>query len=644
MDVQLNDGLGDAGHLRAAIDEADIVPLLLVLAHLSGDEAILDEAAPYIHGAWNFMHTVPPALQVGIRDRLAEVLRDYDSTGRALPATPPAHLLRKMLNVGVGQAVPEEYVPLLLEEMRLGEVDPRSVAWRARPPAEVLAGFRAVVIGAGLSGLCMAIKLREAGIPFTIIEKNPTVGGTWYENTYPGCGVDTPNHFFSYSFAPNHDWPEHFSKRNELWGYLERCADEYDIRRDITFDTEVTAARWDAARARWDVTVREADGATATLEANVLITAVGQLNRPSIPDIPGLKDFPGPVFHTGQWDHSQSVVGKRVAMIGTGASGMQAGPSIAPDVEHLTIFQRTPHWSVHNPNYHARVSAGKIWALKNIPFYAKWNRFLLFWASSDGLHASLQIDPDWPMPDRSLNATNQQFRDLLIAHITKELGERTDLLPKVVPDYPPYGKRMLRDNHWYRMLTRPNVDLVTERIDHIDPDAIVTRDGARHPAEMIVLATGFQAGRMLWPMQICGREGDTLRDRWGDDDPRAYLGITTPGFPNLFMLYGPNTNLGHGGSIIFHTECQVHYIMQALREMLEHDIASLECRQAPHDAYNARVDAAHRNMVWSHGGVGNWYKNARGRVIANSPWRLVDYWAFTRGFSSTDFVLGQPDR
>jgi 4-hydroxyacetophenone monooxygenase len=640
MDVQLTEGLGDAAQLRAAIDEADIVPLLLVLAHLSGDEAILDEAAAYIHGAWNFMNTIPADLQAKVRDRLAEVLRDLDASGRALPATPPPHLLRKMLDVGVGQAVPEEYLPLLLEEMRLGEGDPRSVPWRARPPAEVLAGFRAVIIGAGLSGLCMAIKLREAGIPFTIIEKNPTVGGTWYENTYPGCGVDTPNHFFSYSFAPNHDWPEHFSKRNELWGYLERCADQYDIRRDITFNTEVTDAHWDAARACWAISVREDGGTTATIEANVLITAVGQLNRPSIPDIPGMNAFAGPVFHTGQWDRSQSVAGKRVAMIGTGASGMQTGPAIAPQVERLTIFQRTPHWAVHNPNYHARVRPGKIWALKYIPFYAKWNRFLLFWASSDGLHASLQIDPDWPSPDRSLNATNQQFRELLTAHIAKELGERTDLLPKVVPPYPPYGKRMLRDNHWYRMLTRPNVDLVTDRIDHIDTDAIVTREGARHPADMIVLATGFQAGRMLWPMEIRGREGDTLRDRWGDDDPRAYLGITAPGFPNLFMLYGPNTNLGHGGSIIFHTECQVHYIMQVLREMLESRIAALECRQEPHDAYNARVDAAHRNMVWSHGGVGNWYKNARGRVIANSPWRLVDYWAFTRAFNRADFITG----
>jgi 4-hydroxyacetophenone monooxygenase len=638
MDAQLTPALGDTAQLRAALAEADIVPLLLVLAHLSGDDALLDEAAPFIHGAWNFMHTLPDGLQDRIRDRLLVVLSDYDATGRALPATPPAHLLRKMLNIGVGQVVPEEYLPLLLEEMRLGEADPRSVPWRARPPAEVLGGFRAVIIGAGLSGLCMAIKLREAGIPFTVIEKNPTVGGTWFENSYPGCGVDTPNHFFCYSFAPNHDWPEHFSKRNELWGYLERCADNYDIRRDITFNTEVTAATWDAAGACWMIGLRDAAGATTTLEANVLIPAVGQLNRPSIPNIPGLDAFAGPVFHTGQWDHSQNVAGKRVAMIGTGASGMQAGPSIAPEVEHLTIFQRTPHWSVHNPNYHARVRPGKIWALKHIPFYDKWNRFLLFWASSDGLHASLQIDPSWSAPDQSLNAVNQGFREQLIAHITRELGDRTDLLAKVVPPYPPYGKRMLRDNHWYRMLTRPNVTLVTEPIDHLDVDAIVMHDGTRHATDMVVLATGFQAGRMLWPMEIRGREGDTLRDRWGDDDPRAYLGITAPGFPNLFMLYGPNTNLGHGGSIIFHTECQVHYIVQALREMLEHRIAALECRPDPHDAYNAKVDAAHRAMVWSHGGVGNWYKNARGRVIANSPWRLVDYWAFTRQFDPSDFV------
>jgi 4-hydroxyacetophenone monooxygenase len=633
MDNGLAEALADEARLRAGLAAADVTPLLMVLVHLSEEEHWLDECQPYIQGAWNFMQQVPLELKARLIDRLVEVLRDHAATGRPLPAMPPAHLLHRMLEVGVGQAVPPEYIPMLKEEMRLGEADPRSVPIRGPVPE----GFRAVLIGAGMSGICMAIKLREAGIPFTIYEKNGTVGGTWYENSYPGCGVDTPNHFFSFSFEPNHDWSQHFSKRDELWAYLENCADKYDIRRHVRFNTEVTGAAYDEARAMWRVTLRGVDGTEDADEAPLLITAVGQLNRPFIPDVPGAAEFAGPAFHTGHWDNSQDLRGKRVAMIGTGASGMQTGPSIAPEVAQLTIFQRTPHWAVHNPNYHLAVSEGKRWALHHIPFYARWHRFQLFWASGDGLHASLQVDPDWPSPEISLNATNQGFRDMLIAHMRRELDDDPALMAKVVPPYPPYGKRMLRDNFWYRMLKRPNVELVTERITRISADAVHTTDGNSYPADVLVWATGFQAGRMLWPMEIRGRDGVSLRDIWGDDDPRAYLGVTVPRFPNMFMLYGPNTNLGHGGSAIFHTECQVRYIMLALREMIEARVAALECRQAPHDAYNDRVDAAHRRMVWAHGGVGNWYKNARGRVIANSPWRLVDYWAMTHEFDPADY-------
>ncbi|MDB5374606.1 MAG: flavin-containing monooxygenase, partial [Belnapia sp.] len=595
----------DEAELRAGLAAADVTPLLMVLVHLSEEARWLDECAPHIHGAWNFMQQVPEPLKARLVDRLVEVLRDYQDSGRPLPALPPAHLLHRMLEVGVGQKVPPEYIPMLMEEMRLGEADPRSVPIAGPLPE----GFRVGIVGAGLSGLCMAIKLREAGIPFVIFEKNPTIGGTWYENSYPGCGVDTPNHFFSFSFEPNHDWSRHFSKRDEIWAYLERVADRYDIRRHVRFGTEVTGADYDAAAACWRIGL--SDGTVETVP--VLVTAVGQLNRASVPAIPGAQDFAGPAFHTAHWDHGAALRGKRVAMIGTGASGMQAGPSIAPEVAQLTIFQRTPHWAVSNPNYHREVSEGKRWALHNLPFYAKWHRFQLFWASGDGLHASLHLDPDWPTPETSLNATNQGFRDMLVAHMRRELDDDPALLAKVVPPYPPYGKRMLRDNHWYRMLKQPNVALVTERIARISADAIHTADGQSHPADVLVYATGFQAGRMLWPMEIRGRDGVSLRDIWGDDDPRAYLGVTVPRFPNFFMLYGPNTNLGHGGSAIFHTECQVRYIMLALREMIERRLATLECRQQPHDAYNERVDAAHRRMVWSHGGVGNWYKNARGR-------------------------------
>jgi 4-hydroxyacetophenone monooxygenase len=374
----------------------------------------------------------------------------------------------------------------------------------------------------------------------------------------------------------------------------------------------------------------------------VSYTAVGQLNRPAIPRIDGLERFRGPVFHTARWDRSIKLKGKRVAMIGTGASGMQTGPSIAPEVAHLTVFQRTPHWAMNNPNYHKEVNPGTIWTLEHIPYYAQWMRFQLFWASSDGFHASLQVDPEWPMPDCSLNEANHKMRELIIDYVRKELEDDKELLAKVIPSYPPYGKRMLRDNYWYRMLKRPNVELVTGRISHITEDAIVTEDGASHPADVIILATGFPASKMLWPMEIKGRNGRTIRDIWGDDDPRAYLGITVPGFPNLFVTYGPNTNLAHGGSIIFHLECQVRYILQAVREMIEQGYATLEVRPDVHDGYNKLVDEKCRNMVWAHPGVTSWYKNRHNRVTVTSPWRLLDYWRLTRHFVPEDYRASRP--
>lgn len=639
MKTELQALVRDEALLQQCLDGADVAPLLMVLVHLSGEEAWLDEVRPFITGPWNFHENAPDALKQRMRQRLREVLIDYAAGNRDLPAEPPAHLLRRMLSAGVGGDVPEEYIPMILEETILDDEDPKTVHWRTPPTAEALNGFKAVIVGAGVSGLCMAIKMQEAGIPFVIFEKNRTVGGTWLENGYPGCGVDTPNHFYSLSFEPNHDWTEHFSKRSELWAYMERVADKYDIRRHIRFDTEVVSARFDETASVWTVTTRTAGGPEEVVEANAFISAVGQLNRPSIPDIPGIDDFAGPLFHTARWDETQDLAGKRVIMIGTGASGMQVGPTIAPDVAHLTIFQRSAHWAVNNPNYHAKVSPGKMAALKHLPFYAKWYRFQLLWASSDGLHASLHVDPNWASPDQSLNAANQKFRDDITAYITAQIGDNPDLLAKVIPPYPPYGKRMLRDNHWYKTLTRPNVTLTNTPIERIVAEGVVTRDGVLHPADIIVMATGFVAQKMLWPMEVVGRAGLSVRDAWGDDNPRAFLGITAPNFPNLFMLYGPGTNLAHGGSAIFHTECQVRYIMQCLREMIETGARVMECRQEPHDAFNELLDATHKKMVWAHRGVGNWYKNKDGRVVTNSPFRLIDYRRMTAQLNRNDYAM-----
>ena len=628
----------DEGVLRALLEVADTVPLALAYVQLGGDAQIVERLRPYVQGPWDYSETIPSELKTEVRERMVSLLRDYAATGRALPPPPSSDLLRSMMGLAAGQAIPDEYVPMMLEDSSVATGVPKQ-GWRQLESRN----FSVAIIGAGMSGIAMAIKLQEAGIPFTIFEKNDTVGGTWYENAYPGCGVDTPNHFYSFSFELFHDWTHFFSKREALWQYFERCADKYGLRRHIRFKTEVTAARFDEARRIWAVEARKADGTVETVEANALISAVGQLNRPAVPKIDGLENFKGPAFHTGKWDHSVDLRGKKVAMIGTGASGMQVGPTIAPEVEKLSIFQRSPHWVVPNPNYHRSVRDEKKWVLRHIPYYVQWYRFQLFWGFADGLWPALQKDPNWDRPERSLNATNERYRINMERHIKAEIGDDPELLAKVIPPYPPYGKRILIDNHWYRMLKQPNVELVTDHIDHVEVDGIVTRDGRKHPADVIVLATGFQAGRMLWPMTITGRTGRTLREVWGEDDPRAYLGITVPEFPNLFVLYGPNTNLGHGGSAIFHAECQVRYVMDCLRQMNERGLSSIEVRKNVHDDYNARVDAAHERMVWTHGGMSNWYKNRKGRVIANSPWRLVDYWKMTAQADLGDYVAQGPD-
>lgn len=635
--AQIRKAVADETRLRHAIAGADIVPLLMSLVHLTGRAHWLDEVAPHIKGGWSFLVDVPPKMQACIRDELVDVLRNI-AAGRAAPASISEALLTRMMHTSVGQTVPPEYNEVFREEAGFDQRDYRAVPWRKPIAPRQLSDFRVLIIGAGFSGIGMAIKLDEAGIPYTIIEKNPDVGGTWLENHYPGCGVDTPCHFYSYSFAPNPEWSSFFAKLDEILQYIFGCVERYDVRDRIRFGEEVLRATYEEGDAVWRVRTRRTDGTEQELVANVLVTAVGALNRPKIPDIPGLRDFAGPVFHTAHWDESVDLTGKRVAMIGTGASGMQTGPSIAPKVARLTIFQRSPHWAVNHPLYHAAVSEDVKWVIRHIPYYVSWFRFQLFWAASDGFHHTLKMDPNWSTPNLSLNAENHKLREDLVGYIKGKIGDRPDLLAKVIPDYPPFGKRMLRDNNWYEMLLRPNVALVTEKIDHIGADAIVTADGVRHATDVIVLATGFQASRMLGPIEIHGRGGKRLREEWGEDDARSYLGITIPDYPNFFMIYGPNTNLAHGGSAIFHSECQIRYVLGGIRELIESCAKSIECRRDPYEAYNVKVDDALRSMVWSHHGVRNWYKNERGRVVLNSPWRLVDYRNMTAHFDPADYV------
>lgn len=619
--------------LAEALEGANLAVLLAAMAHLTGDESLLERDDVDSFYRLRNPGRLPDAVAAEIRARALEILSE---PSRWPPRTPSPEELLRIARFCAGEPIASEYAPMIAEEANFDGSDPRRFVWPEQPAAEALESFHVVVIGAGLGGVCAGVRLGQAGIPYTIYEKNPAVGGTWYENDYPNLRVDVPNHFYSYSFAPNPDWPDYFSRRDALQAYVERCADEFGVREHIRFDTEVVAADFDHGRAQWDLRVRRADGTEHAVAANAVISAVGMLNRPSVPAITGLESFAGPRFHSARWPHDLDITGLRVGVIGTGATAVQLVPGIAADVARLVVFQRSRHWMMPNPLYLERVSAEERWLLRHVPYYAGWYRFLMLWNSADRLYPAFRVDPDWSTPEISINELNDKVRRVMTAHMRAELGDDEELFASTLPDYPPFGKRINQEGGWFAALRRDNVRLVVEPIERVVPSGVVTNDGETHELDVLVLATGYHANKFLWPMEITSG-GERLHDRWGDD-PNAYLGITVPGFPNLFCLYGPNTN-PVVGSVTFMLECQVNYTMRCLAALIEGGHAAMECRQDVHDRYNARVDAEHEQMVWRHPRVHSYYNNEDGLVITNAPWRLIDYWQMTKEPDLGDFVL-----
>jgi 4-hydroxyacetophenone monooxygenase len=631
------------GRLSEAVEAADLRVLLMALFHRTGDRKWLQ--APYlpkrdVRLVADFDAGFPEDIQQQIRTAAIE---SFASETSPAIADPGDELMLTMMQVCLGENVAPEYAPLIREDLRFVSKD---FGLNISPEVTQQPGAipDVLIVGAGVSGIAIAAQLGRLGIPYQIVEKSKEVGGTWWDNRYPGCGVDTPNHAYSFSLGSRPKWTRYFSLRDEIEEYVIRSAVEFGVRQNVEFETKVIEATWNEERSGWLVTTEKPGEAPVTRFVRVLISAVGVLNVPKFPPVSGVEKFAGDTFHSARWpDHAtpEFLEGKRVAVIGTGASAMQLVPSIADSVGELTVYQRSPQWSREIDGYRSDIGAESQWLFEHVPYYLEWFRFTMWWRYGDGLLRHLRRDPQWPHPERSVNRTNDRHRQEMTDFITSELDGRPDLIAQCIPTYPPYGKRILIDNGWFRTLTKDNVTLVANPVTDITERGVTSASGTmqeHREHDVLIFATGFETTQLTARLNVTGRSGRKLEKDWAGDNPSAHLGINVPGFPNLFLMLGPNTGLGHGGSTIFMSECQARYISSCLVQMAEQGLASVEVDQIVHDEYVASVNDEHAELIWTHPGMTNWYRNKAGRITALLPWRLVDYWSMTHDPNWDDFI------
>jgi cation diffusion facilitator CzcD-associated flavoprotein CzcO len=484
---------------------------------------------------------------------------------------------------------------------------------------------RIAVIGAGFGGLGTAIRLKQAGIhDFAVLERADDLGGTWRDNSYPGCACDVPSHLYSFSFAPNPDWSRAFSSQPEIQAYLQRCADQFGIRQHLYFSAAVNEARWDDTIKRWHIST-----ARGELTAQILVAAQGPLSDPALPAITGLSTFQGTTFHSATWRHDYDLTGKRVAVVGTGASAIQFVPHVQQRAEQLTVFQRTAPWVM--PRRDHAIGEWKKALYRRAPLAQRVARAGIYWPRE-------MLIPALTGNDRMLDFIEGLGRKYLASQVPDRA-----LREKLTPNFRMGCKRILLSNDYYPALSQPNVDLVTEAIVEVVPEGIVTSGpgGERtiHPVDAIIFGTGFHVTDVPIAAKIVGGDGRTLREHWDASGMAALHGATVAGFPNLFLLVGPNTGLGHN-SIIFMIESQLQYLLGTLRAMGQQDAATFEPRPAIQDAYNAEIQEQLRGTVWNAGGCSSWYLDDKGRNTTLWPTFTYRFRRLVRRFDAADYTFG----
>lgn len=604
-------------YLERAVECADLNALRMALFQATRDPEIAAIAPQRVFG--------PTADAVTFTDEQAEVIRD-----KAVE-----FLLTEPVESDFPRPDKDEIVDLLkMAEAR--DLAPDDLIMRHHIPAFApmpfqaewtgqavqRPGFRVAIVGAGFAGIAMGVQLSQLGVDYTIYERRDEVGGVWSINTYPDVRVDTLSSTYEYGFEKKYPWTEYFGRQCDVRAYLDHVARKYGVHEHIEFGSDVQAAHFDEAAQSWDLTVRAGEEVRVE-RAAVVVAASGVFATPRELSIAGVENFTGEIVHTALWDEEVDYAGKKVAIIGNGSTGVQLLSKVAEKAESVTVYQRTPQWISPRANYGVPLADELQWLVQHMPFYWNWNKYVAGLSTID-LRQVLTPDPEWIANGGAVSQRNDLLRELLEGYITAQVDGRSDLIEQLVPNYPPMTRRPVVDNQWYATLTRDNVELVTTGIDRFTETEIVGSDGTRRETELVISAIGFQTEKYIWPTEYHGLGGRQLEDVWTAQGAQAHLGMTVPGFPNLFMLYGPNSQpVASGAGLPTWFEIWTGYIAQGIVGLLENGHASMEIRQEEFEDYNDRMHEEAKTLIYlqpSSALERNYYVNEFGRLQMNAPW------------------------
>jgi 4-hydroxyacetophenone monooxygenase len=643
-----------AEELRQNLQAAPSNQLLLAAVHVTRDTSLLDLYEDQVVGN-SLMRalmnspgdrTDSPEARADLIELVVRALSQQDQPDYlSVEDLKDLGLLGRMSDVAAGQPVPQAHLAMNLQQCGF-EPDQRAVRPTRTPPGTL----NLAIIGAGMTGLDAAVKAADRGFDFEVYEMESGTGGLWWSQTYPGVAVDTPSMVYSLSWEVTPNWSRFYPLGDEYRAYLTGIAEKYQLTDHLHFNSAVTRMEWLDAEQVWELTIfSSADHTTRTVRAASVITGAGHLNRPKYPDVEGRESFAGESIHTARW-RDVDLAGKRAAVIGVGAAGVQVISSIAPEVGHLTVFQRQAHWISPNRLGDGTVSDSERWLRRHLPYYLQWSRLAIFAQVNSFSHRMNVVDEEWhknhPL---SISPVNDGLMQVSLKYINDTFGEGSELARKLTPDFAFGGKRPVRDpgdfepGGYYYALSQPHVDVVTDPVARVVPEGIVTADGNLVELDVIVWATGMTLD-WLSPVQVVGRDGVILNDVWADNNPRSYLGGTVPGFPNLFVNDGPNTGVATGGAgHNFMTETVDHFIFECLQLMVENGATSIEVTQEAHDAHNERLEQAMAGLIWTHEhGADTYYRNQAGRIILPSPFPPEVYWEMSQFPDPSHFVLRTP--